>query len=163
MFLLPFRTNTYRRSVYSPGPKYAQNHHRVVHQAEIEVGISSFTKTRTVDEVVSIMQGAGVPVGRVNSVKEVVEGEQVVARGAVEDVWVGSGGGDGEGGVGERRYGKKGWNVQMPRVFPLLEGCDARTRWAGPELGEHTVEVLNELLGVEEKELGELREAGVVG
>jgi crotonobetainyl-CoA:carnitine CoA-transferase CaiB-like acyl-CoA transferase len=105
------------------------------------------------------MSEAGVPVGRVNSVKEVVETEQVVARGAVEDVWVSSGKVEGE----ERRYGKKGWNVKMPRVFPLLEGCDARTKWAGPELGEHTVEILGGLLGVGEGELKELREGGVVG
>jgi crotonobetainyl-CoA:carnitine CoA-transferase CaiB-like acyl-CoA transferase len=114
------------------------------------------------------MQNASVPVGRVNSVKEVVEGEQTKFRGAVEDVWVESekGGeveGVGGGGGGERRYGKKGWNVQMPAVFPRLEGCDARTRWAGPELGEDTREVLMELLGVGEAEQSKLREEGVVG
>jgi len=99
------------------GPAFAQNPHRVARQAEIEDAISAWTSQLHVEEVLTLLHDAGVPVGRVVNVKEIVEGEQVQARGAVEDVWVG-----GEGG---------GWNVKMPRVFPVLDGCDAKTRWAG--------------------------------
>jgi crotonobetainyl-CoA:carnitine CoA-transferase CaiB-like acyl-CoA transferase len=101
-----------------------------------------------VEEAEKIIMDAGVPVGRVNSVKEIVEGEQVKARGVVEDVWVG---------------GEDGWNVQMPKVFPVLEGCEAKTRWAGPDLGQHTDEVLLHDLGMGGGELVKLREEGVIG
>jgi crotonobetainyl-CoA:carnitine CoA-transferase CaiB-like acyl-CoA transferase len=130
------------------GPLYLHNNNRVEHQAEIEEAICAWTSKRSVEEVEKSMMEAGVPVGRVNSVKELVECEQVKARGAVEDVWVG---------------GDKGWYVKMPKVFPVLEGCDAKTRWAGPDLGEHTDEVLLQDLGLDEGELAKLREDGIVG
>jgi crotonobetainyl-CoA:carnitine CoA-transferase CaiB-like acyl-CoA transferase len=130
------------------GPLYLHNNHRVEHQTEIEEAISSWTSQHTVEEAEKTMMDAGVPVGRVNSVKEIVEGEQVKARGAVEDVWVG---------------GNEGWNVKMPKVFPVLEGCEIKTKWAGPELGQHTEEVLSGDLGLSEEELLTLKEAGVIG
>ncbi|KII95395.1 hypothetical protein PLICRDRAFT_48356 [Plicaturopsis crispa FD-325 SS-3] len=134
------------------GENYQPNSRRVERQEEIEDAISAWTRTRTAEAVEDAMRAAGVPVGRVNSVKEVVENEQNIARGAVEDVWV-PGVGDGE-----------GWNVKMPGVFPLLEGHSGKTRWAGPDLGEHTLEVLRgDLLGLKNDEIETLRDNGVVG
>lgn len=130
------------------GPLYLHNQHRVERQAEIEEAISAWTSQHTVAEAEKVLMEAGVPVGRVNSVKEIVEGVQVKARGAVEDVWVG---------------GAEGWNVKMPKVFPVIEGCEEKTRWAGPDLGQHTVEVLMRYLGLDEGELVNLRERGVIG
>jgi len=131
------------------GPDYAQNHHRIEHQKEIEVAISEWTGTRTPEQVEEVLRAAGVPCGRVFSVKEVVENPHAEARGLVEDVWVGS--------------KENGWNVKMSRVVPVLEGCDAKTRWAGPELGQHNHEVLIQELGLSESELQALQEKGVVG
>ena len=127
------------------GPDYAHNTHRVERQAEIEDAISGWTRTRSVGDVEKVMMDAGVPVGRVNSVKEIMEVEHLKVRGAVEDVWVG------------------GWNVKMPRVFPVIEGCESDTRWAGPDLGEHTEEVLKEELGLGEEEYAKLKRDGIIG
>jgi len=130
------------------GPAFAQNPHRVARQAEIEDAISAWTSQLHVEEVLTLLHDAGVPVGRVVNVKEIVEGEQVQARGAVEDVWVG---GDGD-----------GWNVKMPKVFPVLDGCDAKTKWAGPDLGAHTEGVLGDL-GLSVYQITRLRDQGVIG
>ncbi|KAG2073235.1 CoA-transferase family III [Suillus decipiens] len=130
------------------GMSYARNHHRVARQGEIEEAISAWTSQRQVEEVLTILEGAGIPVGRVVGVKEIVEGEQVKARGAVEDVQVGREG--------------EGWTVKMPRVFPVLKGCHAKTRWAGPDLGAHTEEILGEL-GLNVESIMRLKEEGIVG
>jgi len=131
------------------GPDYAQNQHRVVRQAEIEEAISNWTKVRSAEEILTVLDGASIPVGRVVGVKEIVESEQVKARGAVEDVWVGEKDG--------------GWNVKMPGVFPVLEGSGAKTRWAGPDLGKHTDDVLIKELGLDTEELARLRDKGIIG
>ncbi|KAI0343595.1 L-carnitine dehydratase/bile acid-inducible protein F [Trametopsis cervina] len=131
------------------GPDYAHNQHRVERQAEIEQAISDWTKTRTPEQVEEVLRAAGVPCGRVFNVKEVVENPHTQARGLVEDVWVGS--------------EEEGWNVKMSKVAPVLEGYDLKTRWAGPELGQHNYEVLVQELGLSESELHALQEKGVVG
>jgi crotonobetainyl-CoA:carnitine CoA-transferase CaiB-like acyl-CoA transferase len=131
------------------GPDYAHNHHRVEKQAEIEGAISAWTQLRTPEQVEEVLRVAGVPCGQVFSVKEVVENPHTQARGLVEDVWVGT--------------QEHGWNVKMPKVTPVLEGCDAKTRWAGPELGQHNHEVLVHELGLSEAEFQTLQEKGIVG
>ncbi|CAL1711666.1 unnamed protein product [Somion occarium] len=131
------------------GPNYAQNHHRVARQKEIEDAISAWTSLRTAEDVEEILRGVSVPVGQVFSAKEIVENEHVNARGVIEDVWVGD--------------KDNGWNVKVAKVTPVLEGCDTKTRWAGPELGQHNREVLLEELGLSEAELESYQLKGVVG
>ncbi|KAF8132026.1 CoA-transferase family III domain-containing protein [Boletus edulis] len=131
------------------GPNYAKNQHRVTRQAEIEEAISDWTRVRSAEQVLDVLDRAGVPVGRVVGVKEIVDNEHVKARGAVEDVWVGE--------------TDSGWNIKMPGVFPVLEGSGAKTRWAGPDLGEHTDDVLIKELGLDTEELARLREVGIIG
>lgn len=131
------------------GPNYAQNQHRVARQKEIEDGISAWTRTRTAEEVETVLRGVGVPVGQVFSVKEIVENPHTEARGIVEDVWVGD--------------KDSGWNVKMPNVAPILESCQTKTRWAGPDLGQHNKEILLGELGLSEEELLQYQKEGVVG
>ncbi|KAG7449961.1 L-carnitine dehydratase/bile acid-inducible protein F [Guyanagaster necrorhizus] len=132
------------------GPDYAQNQHRVQRQAEIEKAISDWTSEKTTEEIIDVMNAAGVPVGRVVNVKDIVESEHNQARGAIENVWVD--GRDGE-----------GWNVKMLGTFPRIEGFDLTPRWAGPDLGEHTDVVLEELLGLRKEEVEKLRGDGIIG
>ncbi|KAK0459374.1 CoA-transferase family III domain-containing protein [Desarmillaria tabescens] len=132
------------------GPNYAQNQHRVQRQTEIEGAISDWTSQKTVGEVIESMNAAGVPVGRVVNVKDIVENEHNQARGAIQDVWV-----DGKDG--------EGWNVKMPGTFPRIEGFDFTPRWAGPDLGEHTDVVLEEMLGLGKEDVEKLRGDGIIG
>ncbi|TFK45117.1 CoA-transferase family III domain-containing protein [Crucibulum laeve] len=134
------------------GPSYQQNHHRVSKQSEIETAISSWTSQHSADEVIAAMNSAGVPVGRVVTVKEIVEGEQVQARGAVRDVWV-------KGPEGQQ----EGWNVKMQGTFPILDGVDPQPKWAGPDLGYHTNEVLKMDLGLSDEAVNRLRDSQVIG
>lgn len=109
------------------------------------------------DEVVEVMTKVGVPAGRVVTVKEVVEGEQVKARGAIREVWVpGTGGGSQEGSE------SVGWNVKMQGTFPVLEGVDPQPKWAGPDLGFHTDEVLMEDLGLSSDAVAKLKRDGII-
>jgi len=133
------------------GPNYAHNHHRVDRQEEIEEAISSWTRQRTARQVVAAMHDAGVPVGRVLSVQDVVKEEQNLARGAIQDVWV-----DGPNGSDDS------WQVKMQSTFPVLDGVDPKPRWAGPNLGQHTEEVLKQHLHLDQDAIDELRATGVI-
>jgi crotonobetainyl-CoA:carnitine CoA-transferase CaiB-like acyl-CoA transferase len=150
------------------GPNYARNQQRVERQAEIEEAISNWTKERTPEEVCKVMDEARVPVGRIMNVKDIMENEHVNERGMVERVKV----------ISSARVQAKTqassvedavekpqveeWDLDVPRVAPLLE-CEARTRWAGPNLGQHNDEILKGELGLSEQEMDELRKDGIIG
>ena len=51
----------------------------------------------------------------------------------------------------------------MTGVVPRFTETPGTIRHPGARLGEHTDEVLRELLGLSDEELGELRSAGVLG
>jgi len=57
----------------------------------------------------------------------------------------------------------KDWTVKMAGTFPVLEGVESQPRWAGPDLGEHTDEVLSNELSLTMAEIDELRKEGTVG
>ncbi|KAF5322039.1 hypothetical protein D9619_002132 [Psilocybe cf. subviscida] len=127
------------------GPDYAQNHHRVARQPEIELAISTWTAQHTPTEVIETMDKAGVPVGRVVNVEDLMKNEQVAARGTIREVPV------------------KDWTVKMQATFPVIDGVDSQPKWAGPDLGSHTDQVLKEDLGLTDAELAELRGNGIIG
>ena len=56
---------------------------------------------------------------------------------------------------GQREY-------TLPAILPLMSQTPGATRWAGPELGEHTEEVLTLELGMSTHEIQELRSRGVI-
>src|SRR5712691_8377484 len=70
------------------GPEFANNQYRVKRRAEIEDAIVAWTRQRTRNEVLRVLDQVGVPAGRVATVQDIVASEQVQERGAVEDVWV---------------------------------------------------------------------------
>jgi len=135
------------------GHRYGENRHRVARREEIEEAISAWTATRTVAQVIAELDKAGVPVGRVATVKEVYENEQLEARGAIPTVPVAPAGTEGAG----------GWTVKMPGTFPVLDGVSHQPRWAGPALGHHTEEVLKAYAGLSDIEIKRLRKEGIIG
>ena len=55
-----------------------------------------------------------------------------------------------------------GEEITMPAMAPVLSGTPGATRWAGPQLGEHTEAVMGGELGLGEAEIRRLREAGAI-
>lgn len=145
------------------GPDYRQNQHRVERQADIEEAIAQWTSTKTVDQVMETMDAAGVPVGRVVNVSDIIESEHLKERGAVESVWVPRPVENANSPGEDHEKTRKGWNVRMQGVFPRLEGYNSKTRWAGPDLGYHTDEVLKNDLGLSEEQVRTLRSNGILG
>jgi crotonobetainyl-CoA:carnitine CoA-transferase CaiB-like acyl-CoA transferase len=55
-----------------------------------------------------------------------------------------------------------GPEVLMPAMAPLLSATPGSIKWAGPELGEHTEEVLTQELGMTAAEVAALRAEGAI-
>jgi len=136
------------RSDLAEDPRMRDNPGRAANGLELNEAISDWTRTQTVEEAMEVMTGAHVPAGPIYSVAELVDDPHFRARGMFleRDVRIE----DGE------------EPIIFPGVVPKLEQMPGKMRWPGPELGEHTAEVLTGILGLTETELSELAERRVV-
>ena len=125
-------------------PRLEQNQGRVENEKEIDAAIEKWTREHTSDEVLTTRDEVSVPAGPILSVEDMMNDEHYIARGMFQEVEA------------------NGRTLHIPAMLPILTETPGSTEWPGPELSEHTEEVLTELLGKDEGEITQLREDGVV-
>ena len=128
--------------------RFRDNRGRARHSRLLDAAISEFTSTRTLAEVMAVMVAAEVPAGPIYSAAEMTADPHFRARDMLLDQEVAV---DGE-----------AETVLVPGVVPKLAQQPGRVRWLGPELGEHTVDVLTGLLELSSAEISALRDRKVV-
>lgn len=109
-------------------PRFADNDARVQHRDALDEIIGQFIAARTQAENLYIFEKAGVTVGPVYSVAELVDHPYVLGREAIVDLPDDSLG-----------------HVPMHNIIPRLSQTPGQFRRPAPKLGEHTDEVLKEL------------------
>jgi crotonobetainyl-CoA:carnitine CoA-transferase CaiB-like acyl-CoA transferase len=127
-------------------PRYKDNAARVANRESLIATLQDAFLTRTYEEWDAILVAAGIPVGAVNSIDRVVRHPQVEARGSLVEI--------------EHPVAGKVKVVGPPARLSETPGS---VRTAAPLLGEHTEQVLRERLGLDERRIGALRAAGVIG
>ena len=140
--------NAIGRSDLAEDPRLRGNPGRAANSMELDAAISAWTSTHSVGEVMEVLVAAGVPAGPINSVAEIADDPHFRAR----EMFL------------EREVRVDGGpeTVSFAGVVPKLEQMPGEVHWLGPELGEHTHEVLTGLLGMSETELAELQDRRVV-
>ncbi|MBD8188342.1 CoA transferase [Pseudomonas viridiflava] len=133
------------QSQWATDPRFLTNKLRVANRSELIPLIRQATVFKTTAQWVDELEAAGVPCGPVNDLSQVFDDPQVLARGlAIELPHV----------LGGRV-------AQVASPIRLSE-TPVEYRRAPPLLGEHTSQVLQELLGMSGDEVVALREAGVL-
>lgn len=125
-------------------PDYATNDRRAPHQEMLDGAIAAWTSTLDLADALERLEEAAVPAGPIQSIDEVMRDPQFQARGMFEEVEVG------------------GRPLKVGAIPPKLSATPGRSEWAGPELGEHTEEVLGGELGLSAGEIADLRASGVI-
>jgi len=126
-------------------PRFDSNPHRIQNQDECDAIVTEWIGARSAQEVYRILDEAGVPVGPVNSMADIMVDPQFKAR---EDIVT----------VQHPIIGE----VPVPNVVPKFSRTPGRVRSAAPLLGEHNEEVYCGLLGMSTAELAALKQAGVI-
>lgn len=122
----------------------ASNAGRVERTEELDVAIREWTMSHDLEQVLAVLEKAEVPAGKIYDITDIVNDAHYRARAMIE----------------EHRL-KDGHTVKLPGLVPKLSQTPGETRWIGPELGEHTEEVLADL-GYNAAALKMLEECGVI-
>ena len=129
--------------------RFATNRDRIAHHDEIDAIIARWTRNLEKFEVMERLQGVGVPAGAVFDARDVNLNPHYWSRGFLETVQF----------PAERRIGKR---VIMGRPWRLSK-TPLAVKGPGPALGHHNREVLQGILGYDDKQYADLEQAGIVG
>jgi succinyl-CoA--D-citramalate CoA-transferase len=126
-------------------PRYADHQARGENMESLDAIIEHWTKHRSRDEILRIMDEAGVPAGPLYTMADIAadphyqDREMIVT---VEDPHLGE--------------------LKMQGVVPKLSLTPGSIDWTGPELGEHNEEIFKGLLGLSDEEYLTLQQEQVI-
>jgi formyl-CoA transferase/CoA:oxalate CoA-transferase len=127
-------------------PRYRTNQDRRANRDSLLAKLQEVFLTRAYEEWEAILLASGIPVGAINDIGQVVEHPQVKARGSLVT-------------VEHPRLGK----VRVAGPAARLSRTPAEVRTASPLLGQHTEEVIQEVLGLDATQIARLRAEGAFG
>lgn len=121
----------------------AHNDGRVRHVDLIDNAILEWTGRHELETVLRVLEQAAVPSGRIYTAEDIVKDEHYLAREMIQRFTL-----------------PDGQPIDLPGIVPKLSATPGGTRWLGPELGQHTAEVLKEI-GVTPEQYRRMRDAGI--
>ncbi len=134
------------RSELAGDARFATHTARGANSDELDAIIGAWTATLACNDLLATLDAHAVPVGRIFTAPDMLTDPQYLAREMVRRV-----------------TSTQGWEVPMTGVVPRFSATPGTIRHAGPRLGEHTDEVLTDVLGLDAAQIDELRANGAIG
>lgn len=126
-------------------PKYKLAKDRLADPKPIMDAVTKWVADNTFEEVKARCDKAGVPVSAIYSMKDIFEDPQYAARNNIVDVPC-------------EEFG----SVKMPSVFPVLTETPGSIKWPGAKIGAYNHDVYQNLLGLSDEQIAELKEKKVI-
>lgn len=125
-------------------PALAHNDGRVARTEEIEKVIGDWVAAHDLAHVLEVLEKADVPSSKIYDIADIVKDAHYAAREMIRTHRL-----------------KDGTQLKLPGIVPRMSETPGDTKWVGPELGEHTAEVLS-ALGYSEEQRRELKRRGII-
>ena len=127
-------------------PRFVSHVERGRNAAELDGLIGEWTRTLTKDALAETLDAHGVVCGPINTVADIAEDPHFKARDMILR-------------VSDDRFG----DIAVPGVAPKLSETPGHVAWLGAaEPGAHNAEIYGALLGLDEGEIADLRQEGVI-
>ncbi|OPA91665.1 carnitine dehydratase [Pseudomonas fluorescens] len=136
--------NTIGRADLAEAAEFAHNDGRAAKSGLLDAAITHWTSSLPIDQVLSALEAAEVPAGRIYSVADIVSDPHYQARDMLLDAEL-----------------PGGMSVKMPGIVPKLSDTPGSVNWQGPTLGQHTDDILGSL-GLTGADIQRLKTSGVV-
>ncbi|MEV0729315.1 CoA transferase [Polymorphospora sp. NPDC050346] len=133
------------RAELADDPRYASHAKRGENQVALDELIAAWTGKLDQHPLLELLHAGGVPAGSVYTAREMLADEHFAAREAIVE-------------LPHPDFGP----FPMHNVAPRLSRTPGRLRWVGPRLGEHTDEVLREVVGLDDERIAALRAGGAI-
>lgn len=121
-------------------PELRTNAGRWLRRDELDTAIGEWSVRHTREAALRILDAAGVPSGPIYTAADICADEQYAARNMIQHFAVDTG-------------ADEPADVGFPGVVPVIGGTSVPIRHVGPDLGEHTREVLSSVLGLGDDEI----------
>ncbi|MDF9788999.1 crotonobetainyl-CoA:carnitine CoA-transferase CaiB-like acyl-CoA transferase [Polynucleobacter sphagniphilus] len=132
------------RSDLADDPSLAHNEGRVQQVDMLDQAITDWTTRHPLEDALAILDKAEVPSGRIYTAKDISSDPHYEAREMLEPHTL-----------------PNGDVVHFSGIVPKLSGTPGQTHWLGPQLGEHTDQILHDL-GYAQERIAALHEQGVI-
>lgn len=107
--------------------------------------VADWVKSYNRNDLQNHLDNCGVPISPINSIEDIFKNEQYKARENIVEV----------------KHPRLG-TIKMPGIVPKFSETPGAIRNIGPDLGEHTEEILKNLVGLSDEEIKELKEKRIV-
>jgi formyl-CoA transferase len=135
--------HTIGRPDLADDPDLQTNAGRWRRREELDAAIGQWTIRHDRDEALKLLDEAGVPSGPIYTAADICADEQYEARNMIQRFDVDTG-------------DPQPKSVGFPGIVPVIGAASLPIRNVGPDLGEHTREVLSTVLGLSDDEIGAL-------
>lgn len=125
--------------------RFASDPDRMKHQADLRLAIESWTSSRSVEEVVDLLEKAGVPAAPIYDLAQAIASPHAQHRQLIHTI----------------QHPTAGDVKVMPQPVRFSDMA-ADADYAAPSLGQHTDAVLTTELGLAATEIQELRSRGII-
>lgn len=127
-------------------PEYTTNHKRVQNRKTLKEVIDSWTRAKTVTEIVDSMLAVGVPAAPILNIKQVCTDEHIAGARGMFPV------------IDHPKAGK----VQLTNSPMRMSESDARISLPPPTLGQHNADLYGKELGFSPEKIAELKADGTI-
>ncbi|SMG60388.1 CaiB/BaiF CoA transferase family protein [Paraburkholderia susongensis] len=132
------------RSDLGESPELANNNGRVRQVEKLDAAISGWTGQHRMDEVLSLLNAAHIPAGKIYDVADIASDPHYLARGMILDGQL-----------------DDGTPIKLPGIVPKLSATPGEVSSPAPSLGQHTDEIL-ERFGLNAEQRADWRSRGII-
>jgi formyl-CoA transferase len=125
-------------------PDYAARNKRAVHGDEIHEWITPWVRSCSAEEVESLLDKSGIPFGRVQSLEDLLVNPHLKSRGTFME------------------YEHLGRVFPMIAPYPILSETPGTVRSLWPGIGEHNIEIYQNLLGFSMEDFEAFKAKGII-